>query len=516
MYVELPPRPDDFRDRLDRVLLHTATVAQRRIDDMVGYATTESCRHGYISAHFGSPPRTRCTVCDNCTGVHPAIEVPVQPPHLLPDDADIEPMIIDCLISLPRPVGRSGLARILVGALRAPAGADKARHFGALKGLGESSVVALIDDLLEAGQLRQFERQGYLVLVASLQARAEAEAWLAEHPELNVTAATAPEPEAEDAEALPAEKYTALQKALWLWRRRVAEELGQPTYVVMSNELMLRIAETRPTTLEALETLPGMGAQRLQHYGAALLDLVKLNPPQPGDEELLLTLRAELVEVAATGKAAAGQIRAAAEAVSPQLERKILLRLQELRQKRAVPSAPKRTPCAPDSLLRAIAHQAPQSLDELHAIPGFRTSGLAVDAESDLDGDCSAADPESRCVCYVVRGACYVVRTRQLLTVQHSALPSYAPRNTHHRSPHRVLSQRNRAEDTGAIAEARRHDIGIDLRSNGRTLDIAVEAMPALPWRIRGKSCAWSMTPPPMMMRWGEATRMMLTIPKAR
>ena len=53
------------------MLTQSAAVAQRRIDDVVGYATTENCRHGYISAHFGSPPRTRCDVCDNCTGIRP-------------------------------------------------------------------------------------------------------------------------------------------------------------------------------------------------------------------------------------------------------------------------------------------------------------------------------------------------------------------------------------------------------------------------------------------------------------
>ena len=36
------------------------------------------------------------------------------------------------------------------------------------------------------------------------------------------------------------------------WRRRTAEQQGQPPYVIMSNELMLRIAETRPKDEDAL------------------------------------------------------------------------------------------------------------------------------------------------------------------------------------------------------------------------------------------------------------------------
>ena len=97
----------------------------------------------------------------------------------LPDDADIEPMIIDCLISLPRPVGRGGLARILVGSLRAPVTPDKARHHGRLKALGETAIIGCIDDLIEDNRLRQYERQGYPVLAATMRGRAEAEVWLA-------------------------------------------------------------------------------------------------------------------------------------------------------------------------------------------------------------------------------------------------------------------------------------------------------------------------------------------------
>ncbi len=111
MSIHLPSRPADMADRLERLINHSRALGQRRIDDIVGYATAESCRHGFISAHFGSPPRTRCTVCDNCTGIRPEVPAFQRPDRPLPDDADIEPMILDCLVSSPKPVGRGGLAR---------------------------------------------------------------------------------------------------------------------------------------------------------------------------------------------------------------------------------------------------------------------------------------------------------------------------------------------------------------------------------------------------------------------
>ncbi len=382
MLIDLPPRPADLRARLERLISQSSAVAQRRIDEMIGYATAETCRHGYISAHFGSPPRNRCEVCDNCTGIRPAIHVPAEAPMHLPDDADIEPMIIDCLISLPKPVGRGGLARILVGSLRAPVTPDKARHHGRLKGLGETQVTEYIDDLLEQNRLRQYERQGYMVLAPTMRGRAEAELWLLEHPEL-ATLGEAPELIASEIEETPEEgdKYTPLQKALWLWRRRSAEEQGQPPYVIMSNELMLRIAELRPQNEDELATLPGMGAQRLQHYGPTILDLVKLYPAQEGDEALLHTQRETQAQTAQDIKQ---KFQEKAPAVSPQVERRIFMKLQELRQKKAINERSKPYLIAGNTLLKLIAQTGPSNQEELEKILGFRSSGFKDEGEKIL------------------------------------------------------------------------------------------------------------------------------------
>ncbi len=378
MLIELPPRPDDLQDRLQRLIDQAGAVAQRRIDDMIGYATAESCRHGYISAHFGSPPRIRCEVCDSCTGIRPEMPERSDILHVAPDDADIEPMMIDCLISLPKPVGRSGLARILTGSLRAPVTADKARHFGHLKSFGESGVMGYIDDLLEDGRLRQYERQGYNVLAPTVKGRTQAELWLAEHPEL-AAYAEAPAVDETVEEALPAEgdKYTALQKALWLWRRNCAAQQSQPPYVIMSNELMLRIAELRPQTLDELGTLPGMGEQRLHHYGPTILDLVKLNPPHEGDDALMVTQRTTQAATIATAKE---KIQASQAAVSPQVEKKIFMKLQEIRQKKAIRERSKPYLVASNTILKAIAQQGPTTPEALDAIVGFRSCGLKEDA----------------------------------------------------------------------------------------------------------------------------------------
>jgi len=372
LHVEVLPHAGDLRERLGRVLTQMGALAQRRIDDMIGYATGERCRHGYISAHFGSPPRLRCTVCDNCTGIRPELAPATPPVYALPDAADIAPLIMDCLMSMARPVGRSALARMLAGSARATAAQEKARHFGALKGLGEAAILLAIDELLEDGRLRQYERQGYMVLAPTLRGRTEVEAWQAQHTELAVEIEPAADEQAGTIDAPAASRYTQLQRALWTWRRRQAEILGQPPYVIMSNELMLRVAERRPQTREELEAIPGIGAQRSAHYGDALLDLVKMHPEQPGDGALLASQRA--------AQTAPAPAPVAPPPVSPQLERRVYVRLQEIRQKLAIGNGSRQFEIANNSLLRAIAERAPGTLEELAAVPGFSESGLAHEA----------------------------------------------------------------------------------------------------------------------------------------
>ena len=373
MAIQLPPRPADLAERLERLLAQSRALGQRRIDDIVGYATGDSCRHGFISAHFGSPPRIHCTVCDNCTGIRPAVPEIVRPDVPLPDDADIEPMLLDCLLSLPKPVGRSGLGRILVGHLSAPVAANECRHHGRLYQLGESTIIEMLDDLIERKLLRQYERQGYPVLALTMAGRVVAGEWLAAHPEMTDPTAAAPADEGQpgEEEEIAAETYTALQKAIYAWRRRTAESLGIPTYAIMDNELMMRIAESRPQYVEELAQLPGMGAARLEKYGGVIIDLVKLTPAGEGDEALLIYQRENPRE-----KRAASGTPPAAKQMDPRVERQIYMKMQELRQKVAVAERGKSYLIAGNNLLKDIAKTAPRSREELNAIIGFRSSGL--------------------------------------------------------------------------------------------------------------------------------------------
>jgi ATP-dependent DNA helicase RecQ len=58
------------------------------------------------------------------------------------------------------------------------------------------------------------------------------------------------------------------------WRAGVAREQSVPAYIVFGDATLRGIALSRPTSLEQLGTISGVGEKKLDTYGTALLELV--------------------------------------------------------------------------------------------------------------------------------------------------------------------------------------------------------------------------------------------------
>ncbi|MET0161043.1 MAG: HRDC domain-containing protein, partial [Microbacteriaceae bacterium] len=58
------------------------------------------------------------------------------------------------------------------------------------------------------------------------------------------------------------------------WRSGVAREQGVPAYIVFGDATLRGIASARPTSLDELGTISGVGAKKLDTYGAGVLEVV--------------------------------------------------------------------------------------------------------------------------------------------------------------------------------------------------------------------------------------------------
>ncbi|GAS91913.1 ATP-dependent DNA helicase II uvrD2 [Mycolicibacterium brisbanense] len=76
-------------------------------------------------------------------------------------------------------------------------------------------------------------------------------------------------------ETCPANLDEDLLAELKEWRLRVSKEMKVPAYVVFTDNTLIAIAETQPTDDAALVAIPGIGARKLEQYGADVVALVK-------------------------------------------------------------------------------------------------------------------------------------------------------------------------------------------------------------------------------------------------
>ena len=81
-----------------------------------------------------------------------------------------------------------------------------------------------------------------------------------------------------------AEVDADLLARLKAWRLAQARDQGLPAYVILHDATLLELARRRPGSTDALSTVPGIGAKKLERYGQALLDVVAGVENSPVDE----------------------------------------------------------------------------------------------------------------------------------------------------------------------------------------------------------------------------------------
>jgi ATP-dependent DNA helicase RecQ len=80
--------------------------------------------------------------------------------------------------------------------------------------------------------------------------------------------------------ALVSDEDAPLLSALKAKRRALAEAAGLPAYMIFNDRTLIEMAETRPATLDAMARIGGVGAKKLESYGAAFLAVIAGEVPE--------------------------------------------------------------------------------------------------------------------------------------------------------------------------------------------------------------------------------------------
>jgi DNA helicase-2/ATP-dependent DNA helicase PcrA len=81
-------------------------------------------------------------------------------------------------------------------------------------------------------------------------------------------------------EDCPSDLDEELYERLRAWRMDQAKALGQPAYCVFTDKTLLAIAEVRPSGEAELSSIAGVGARKLDKFGAEVLALCSGEVPE--------------------------------------------------------------------------------------------------------------------------------------------------------------------------------------------------------------------------------------------
>ena len=249
-------------------------VSIGKLDALVALAETAGCRRSRLLGYFGEEVTgdNNCGNCDNC----------LSPPQLR-DGKVAAQKLLSCAYRTGQRFGAMHLIDVLVGRLTEKVtqfGHDKLSVFGIGVDLNEKQWRAVIRQLVAMGHLRaDSEAYGALKLTETARGvlKGETEVMLREAaPGTRVRASRTKSRRgdlAPRAETKPAD--AGLQAALRAWRADIARQRSVPAYVVLHDSTIDGIAAARPSTLNALRNIAGIGDKKLEHYGDELLALVR-------------------------------------------------------------------------------------------------------------------------------------------------------------------------------------------------------------------------------------------------
>jgi ATP-dependent DNA helicase RecQ len=255
-------------------------ASRAKLEAMVGLAEADGCRRVLLLRYFGEASQP-CGNCDNC----------LAPPARW-DATEAARKLLSCVYRVTQAGGTGYGAHHVIDVLRGERtpkvlerGHERLSTFGIGAEMDARAWHAVLRQLVARGLVEvAHERYGVLELTAAARPvlRGEQPVLLAKAS----LARAAPKPRARGrargpagagsdatATAIGLDAAASVRFArLRVWRLDVARSHGVPPYVIFHDSHLAEIARRAPANLEALRDVPGVGATKLERYGAALLE----------------------------------------------------------------------------------------------------------------------------------------------------------------------------------------------------------------------------------------------------
>jgi ATP-dependent DNA helicase RecQ len=239
--------------------------ARSLLRDMERYAAGTRCRHRSLVEYFGEAyRRDSCGACDWC----------LQELDAIPDSTLVARKVLSCVARVRQTWGMAHVADVLLGRRSekvVAAGHDQLSTFGLLNSEPAPAIRGYIEQLVASGFLRR-DGEPYPVLRLSAEGTAllKGEGTCTLYREL-VPQKARRRREEQASFGVDAELFDVLRQV----RLKIARERGVPPYVIFHDTTLRHMADRRPSTLDDLHEIYGVGARKAADFGDAFLDAIR-------------------------------------------------------------------------------------------------------------------------------------------------------------------------------------------------------------------------------------------------
>ncbi|MEL7252577.1 MAG: DNA helicase RecQ [Pseudomonadota bacterium] len=257
---------DDIRLRRSQIDEGLAPPERRaadhgRLNALLGLAEAQKCRRQVLLSYFGEAAEP-CGNCDLCE----------KPPEIY-DATETVQKALSAALRTGEYFGQGHLIDVLTGNLTDKVKArrhDDLPTFGVGKDMSKRAWQAVFRQMLGLDLVRPDpERHGALRIME------KAHPILRGEESIELRRDTAPVKAARsEARALVSEEDAPLLSALKAKRRALAEAARLPAYIVFNDRTLIEMAQARPTNLDQMAQINGVGAKKLEQYGAAFLEVI--------------------------------------------------------------------------------------------------------------------------------------------------------------------------------------------------------------------------------------------------
>ncbi|MEL6516280.1 MAG: DNA helicase RecQ [Pseudomonadota bacterium] len=257
---------DDIRLRRSQIDEGLAPAQRKaadhvRLNALLGLAEALECRRVTLLGYFGEAAEP-CGNCDLCAA----------PPETFDATQPVR-MALSAILRTGEWFGTGHLIDILLGAdtekIRAR-GHDQLPTYGVGRELDKRQWQAVFRQMMGHDLVRPDpERHGALRMTEGARPVLKGEAQVTLRRDEIRKAVSRPV-----VKTLVSEEDAPLLSALKAKRRALAEAQRVPAYVIFPDRTLIEMAETRPDSLDSMARISGVGAKKLERYGAAFLEVI--------------------------------------------------------------------------------------------------------------------------------------------------------------------------------------------------------------------------------------------------